>query len=126
MDPSVWAIVATVPSSEAAHDCTFVRCCNLGNSPINQLRSGCHRLDIGQSPLLGRPGVGLEVEQTQGGLGGWGVSISGTGHSAVGTLGLVMGKLLLGKEEGTRDIRFQLPVIPSALRLKVSNSNRLI
>lgn len=92
MDPSLWAIVATVPSSEAAHGCTFVRRCNLGNSPINQLCSGCHRLDIGQSPLLGRPGVGLEGE-----LGG--VSISGTGHSTVGTLGLVMGKLLLGKEE---------------------------
>lgn len=77
MEASAWTIVTAV---------------TLGNSPINQLRSGCHRLDIGQSG----GSVGLEVGQT-----GGGGSMSETGLYTVGTLGLVMGKPLLGKEEGT-------------------------
>lgn len=53
MEPSVWTIMATVPPF------TFVLAAvTLGNSPINQLCSGCHRLDLGQShlSLRGRPG----------------------------------------------------------------------
>lgn len=100
MEPPVWTIMAAVPSF------TFVLAAvTPGNSPVNQLRSGCHRLDIGQSHLSLRRGVGLQVEQTRGAL--WGGSISETRLSTVGTLELVMEKLPLGKEEGTRDLRFQ-------------------